>query len=234
MSSPAKKRKRNDHKPTEQPVRGLDYFFAKQKELQRIKSENAPQVSNPQTPEVANGDSEHTVTDEELARKLQAEWVDEDQKIQAFQDGTYPQASTGNVLLASQEPLEDDEVEQRYDHNDELGMKEDDAGRLTNTLALQSTAIDEDTITANIPFDENPLTFEPSRYISDLRRHWAADGGHASYALLTRCFVLINSTQSRIKIVDTMVNLLRTIIEADPNSLLSAVRTYPSHVMYLR
>ena len=234
MSSPAKKRKRNDHKPTEQPVRGLDYFFAKQKELERTKSENALQASNTQTPEVANGDNEYTLTDEELARKLQSEWADEDQKIQASQDGANPETSTGRILLASQEPVEDDEVEQSDDRNDDLGSKEDDTGRLTNTLALQSTALDEDTITANIPFDESPLTFEPSRYISDLRRHWAADGGHTSYALLTRCFVLINSTQSRIKIVDTMVNLLRTIIEADPNSLLPAVRTSPSHVMYLR
>jgi DNA ligase-1 len=40
---------------------------------------------------------------------------------------------------------------------------------------------------------------------------------------LTRCFILINSTTSRIKIVDTLVNLLRTIIEGDPSSLLPAV-----------
>ncbi|KAK8034265.1 DNA ligase I [Apiospora rasikravindrae] len=48
-------------------------------------------------------------------------------------------------------------------------------------------------------------------------------GGDASYALLTRCFILINGTTSRIKIVDTLVNCLRVIIEADPSSLLPAV-----------
>ena len=36
--------------------------------------------------------------------------------------------------------------------------------------------------------------------------------------------MLVNSTQSRIKIVDTLVNLLRVIIEADPKSLLPTVR----------
>jgi len=68
------------------------------------------------------------------------------------------------------------------------------------------------------------LTFEPAKYIEDLQGHWAAEGGNASYALLTKCFVLVNSTQSRIKIVDTLVNLLRVIIEGDPSSLLPTVR----------
>lgn len=44
-----------------------------------------------------------------------------------------------------------------------------------------------------------------------------------SDALLTRCFVLVSGTSSRIKIVDTLVNCLRVIIEADPDSLLPAV-----------
>ncbi|KAI2475719.1 DNA ligase [Pyrenophora tritici-repentis] len=92
-----------------------------------------------------------------------------------------------------------------------------------NTLSLQSTASEEDTITANIPFDQSPLEFDPQDYIPDLQKHWVADGGHATYALLTRCFILVNSTTSRIKIVDTLVNLLRTIIESDPGSLLPAV-----------
>jgi DNA ligase-1 len=57
-----------------------------------------------------------------------------------------------------------------------------------------------------------------------LKKQWAQqEGGHITYALLTQGFILINSTQSRIKIVDTLVNLLRTIIEGDPESLLPAV-----------
>ncbi len=74
-----------------------------------------------------------------------------------------------------------------------------------------------------MPFDESPLTFNLAKYVTELQGHWAAEGGDASYAILTRCFVLVNSTQSRIKIVDTLVNLLRVIIEADPNSLLPTV-----------
>ncbi|KAI9823284.1 MAG: hypothetical protein M1832_002508 [Thelocarpon impressellum] len=91
------------------------------------------------------------------------------------------------------------------------------------TLALQSGASPEDTLSSTVPLDEGPLTFEPSRYIQNFQQHWKADGGSASYALLTRCFVLVNRTQSRIKIVDTLVNFLRLIIEADPDSLLPSV-----------
>ena len=49
------------------------------------------------------------------------------------------------------------------------------------------------------------------------------DEGGATYALLTRCFVLVSGTTSRIKIVDTLVNCLRLLIEGDPDSLLPAV-----------
>lgn len=92
-----------------------------------------------------------------------------------------------------------------------------------NTLSLQSGGADEDIISQTIPFDESPLVFDPQKYVPDLQKSWAEHGGGASYALLARAFVLVNRTQSRIKIVDTLVNLLRTIIEGDPSSLLPAV-----------
>lgn len=92
-----------------------------------------------------------------------------------------------------------------------------------NTLSLQSGGADEDIISQTIPFDESPLVFDPQKYVPDLQKSWAKHGSGASYALLARAFVLVNGTQSRIKIVDTLVNLLRTIIEGDPSSLLPAV-----------
>ncbi|KAK4077272.1 hypothetical protein Purlil1_12396 [Purpureocillium lilacinum] len=85
----------------------------------------------------------------------------------------------------------------------------------------------EDTDTSSMPLDESPLIFDPSRYVTQLQEHWAADGGNASYGLLTRCFVLVNATTSRIKIVDTLDNFLRVLIEADPSSLLPAVPQGP-------
>lgn len=97
------------------------------------------------------------------------------------------------------------------------------AKKPSNTLSLQSGGAGEDTVAQTIPFDESSLTFDPQKYLQDLQKSWAEHGGSASYALLARAFVLVNGTQSRIKIVDTLVNLLRTIIEGDPSSLLSAV-----------
>lgn len=92
-----------------------------------------------------------------------------------------------------------------------------------NTLSLQSMADAEESISATMPLDESPLTFEPAKYIPDLQNAWAAEGGNASYALLTRCFVLVGGTTKRIKTVDTLVNCVRLLIEADPASLLPAV-----------
>ena len=100
-----------------------------------------------------------------------------------------------------------------------------------STLSLQSAGSAEDTISSAIPFDESPLTFDPSKYIADLQGHWSKEGGDASYASLTHCFVLVNGTQSRIKIVDTLTNMLRLVIESDPTSLLPTVR--PLVIIYV-
>lgn len=91
------------------------------------------------------------------------------------------------------------------------------------TLSLQSVAASVDSVSESIPFDQSPLVFDPSEHVPKLKEHWASEDGSASYALLTRCFVLVSSTSSRIKIVDTLVNCLRVLIEADPESLLPAV-----------
>lgn len=96
-------------------------------------------------------------------------------------------------------------------------------GKGKNTLSLQSMAESEEKASASIPLDESPLTFEPAKYIPALREAWAAEGGHASYALLTRCFVIVGGTTKRIKTVDSLVNCVRLLIEADPFSLLPAV-----------
>jgi DNA ligase-1 len=203
MNSPSKRQKKNDG--SSQPVRKLDYFFAKQ--TAKAAAKDALKKADVE----ANGanvvQDAATLTDEEYARKLQEEWNREGQQEQ--QDQQQQQL----VPVSSKELYED--------------AKEEAPGAILatqkNTLSLQSTASEEDTITANIPFDQSPLVFDPSKYIPELQKHWVADGGLATYALLTRCFILINSTTSRIKIVDTLVNLLRTIVEGDPDSLLPAV-----------
>jgi DNA ligase-1 len=223
MNSPSKRRKKNDG--SGKPVHSLDYFFAKQ--VAKATPKDAP--TNTTSNEAPAGQDYSGLTDEELARKLQEQWDKEDQErtqnaapVSSNELYEEPEKPTANEAAKA---ISDDAKET------ELPMHSVSANEILesapaskkNTLTLQSTASEEDTITANIPFDQNPLEFDPADYIPDLKKHWVVDGGHATYALLTRCFILINSTTSRIKIVDTLVNLLRTIIEGDPSSLLPAV-----------
>ncbi|KAL9096400.1 MAG: hypothetical protein Q9165_001397 [Trypethelium subeluteriae] len=214
MTSPAKKRKTNDYKASPKTVRSLDFFFGKQKDG---KNNSTKDETRQEDSEDLYGDGEGEVlTDEQLARKLQAQWNKEDDTASRTTAPPAPPAPSSRPNTQGQ-PVAEETVSEE--------TKQDVASPVfgKNTLSLQSASAKEDTVSTTIPFDESPLTFDPAKYISDLNEQWAGEGGSATYALLTRCFVLVNSTQSRIKIVDTLVNLLRTIIEADPQSLLPTV-----------
>ena len=234
MSTPNKRRKKNDYNPSPQPIKSLDYFFGKQRE----KKDEQTQVirvnetdNDNHTGSLNDEDHRESLTDEQLARKLQAEWDAEDGQ---------PAASVTNGSDAGTEiipqPPSDTIAKTAMDTSMEVGndAAESEISSLkpannafsalgkVSTLSLQSATAEEDTTSHNVPFDESPLSFDPQKYIPDLKELWESEGG-ATYALLTHCFVLVNSTQSRIKIVDTLVNLLRTIIESDPDALLPAV-----------
>jgi DNA ligase 1 len=227
MSTPNKRRKKNDHQASPQPLRGLDYFFGKQQAKQGETEE----------PTVANGNEEHTavegggnvdgeLTDEQLARKLQAEWDEQDR---AHRNGEATpgegerETETEDVPAnrpggdGAEEHTKPDAIPERPANNAfaALGKK--------HTLSLQSATAEDDPTSYTIPFDQSPRTFDPRDYIPDLKKQWASEGGVATYAILTHCFVLVNRTQSRIKIVDTLVNFVRTLIEGDAASLLPAV-----------
>ncbi|KAI9643313.1 hypothetical protein NHQ30_007932 [Ciborinia camelliae] len=223
MGTPAKRRKLNNNTKST-GSRNLDFFFGKQnKDEQGLPAR--PVDSPSQSSLDGAGPSE--LTDEQLARQLQEEWnqeligtKDAGEDLLGETNGKLRGASNSAVTtpsLTNEEAPSDGIPDQP---TVKPGLKPDTN---KNTLSLQSAGTAEDTVSSNIPLDESPLTFEPSKYVSDLQNHWAAEGGDASYALLTRCFILVNSTQSRIKIVDTLVNLLRVIIEGDPDSLLPSV-----------
>ncbi|EKV05960.1 DNA ligase [Penicillium digitatum] len=191
MSSPAKKRKRNgDSSP---PKRGIKSFF---------KEQNTEQI-NLKGPDV----TEQTLSDEALARKLQAEWNKQENAHTPTED------SQAELQINSVPSMSDPPV---------LPMVAPVMPK-KSTLSLQSSAGTEDTVSLAIPLDQSPQTFDASQYAAELRSHWEIEGGDASYALLTRAFVLANATTSRIKIVDTLVNFLRVLIEGDPSSVLPAV-----------
>ncbi|KAK7531233.1 hypothetical protein BKA81DRAFT_388439 [Phyllosticta paracitricarpa] len=227
MSSPAKRRRKNNFASSNAPVRSLDYFFNKQKENPRIAEPSPKEKDAIDARTSAEPADDTALTDEQLARKLQEEW---DREAGLVQDQVQTPPQNGHNGGLRDAPSKEASLPPDLEDPPQLPVSEPGSEAETkppskagNFLKLQSTATVEDTITTNIPFDESPLQFDPSKYVSELKAHWGADGGHATYALLTRCFVLVNGTQSRIKIVDTLVNLLRTIIEGDPESLLPAV-----------
>ncbi|KAI1409274.1 ATP-dependent DNA ligase [Hypoxylon sp. FL1857] len=219
MPSPAKKRKLNNanSKSSGLPSRGLEYFFFKQKQNGDFSKEGQGDKKTSE-PSLAQGE-DHEMTDEELARKLQAEW-DKEAETAGRASGS-PADPISRDAPAALSAAEDIPISQEPPKPLPEVNKAQDKGK--GTLSLQSVAASVDTVSEGIPFDESPLTFEPAKYVPQLQAHWAGDGGNASYALLTRCFVLINGTSSRIKIVDTLVNCLRVLIEGDPESLLPAV-----------
>ncbi|KAJ3940911.1 uncharacterized protein N0V96_008785 [Colletotrichum fioriniae] len=223
MPSPSKKRKLNDQSSTGVPSRGLEYFFSKQKQNGTL----SPKPATESVPEAmpngtASADQQPELTDEELARKLQAEWDAEVQNERAESTPCPELAKDPSPRL--NETNEGDSTETKSEPNGSLASSVlPIVTPTTKTLSLSSVANAEDTVSATIPLDQSPLTFDPSAYVPQLKESWAAEGGHASYAFLTRCFILVSATQSRIKIVDSLVNCIRVLIEADPESLLPAV-----------
>jgi len=200
MTSPAKKRKLTGANSSPQKVRSIESFFKGQ----------SSQSSHKPEPDV----TEQTLSDEALARKLQAEW-NEEENAQSSTNSNHENTESSTPRLEkntdpSPPPIQTDAPVLA-------------TAPKKNTLSLQSSTGTEDTVSLAVPFDQSPQTFDAGKYAAELRPHWAAAGGDATYALLTRAFVLANSTTSRIKIVDTLVNFLRVLIEGDPESVLPAV-----------
>ena len=243
MASPAKRRKiTKADTASSKPVRGLDFFFNKQKDVEQNTAsirdtqdvkEDARNIGDDSDVDVEKR-IEEGETDEALARRLQEEWNkadaagDTNATNNAITDGE-TQADHGHsqAPLAKQEALEDIPAEIQSSNVDTTSDPPSATASLPQpkqfTLGLQTATAAEDTITYTIPFDQSPLTFDPAQYVPQLQAQWSSEGGSATYALLTHAFVLVGSTQSRIKIVDTLVNLLRVLIVGDPDSLLPAV-----------
>ncbi|BDD56995.1 hypothetical protein MPDQ_007729 [Monascus purpureus] len=196
MSSPAKKRKRNNPEPPAQTTRSIESFFKGQAAKRAQKAEGSP--SN------TAGDEPEILSDEALARKLQAQWDQEDNATRSSAVAE-PEVLTGPSTSAPK------------------GSGPTEPSLKKHILSLQSSSGTHDTASLEIPLDQSPLAFHPAKYAEELQKHWATQDGDASYALLTRAFALANSTTSRIKIVDTLVNFLRVLIEGDPSSLLPSV-----------
>jgi DNA ligase 1 len=201
MPSPAKKRKVNGSAS----MRSIESFFSNQH------AQLPPKTLESSTART-EGNKEELLTDEELARKLQDEWNQTD--TPALSEPIRTESTSPSKVVDKAEPsISKPSNIETYAQS----------STSKDILSLQSSLGSEDTIVSAIPLDDSPFTFDPAKYIPELQKHWANDGGDASYALLTQAFILVNSTTKRIKIVDTLVNLLRILIEGAPDSLLPAV-----------
>ena len=102
----------------------------------------------------------------------------------------------------------------------ETGLTSEKEAKTPNLViynSMSTTSLEE--IYA-IPLDKDPLQFNPSIDAS-CATSWFP--GKTPYAFLTHSFILINSTRSRLKIVDYLVNTLRVVTHHDPESLLPLV-----------
>ncbi|KAH8819509.1 DNA ligase-like protein I [Xylogone sp. PMI_703] len=219
MGTPVKRRKLNNNSKTSKVTeRSLDYFFAKQRQSEPTETVEKDEQSALDSSELS---------DEQLARKLQAEWDKEEGERVVSPADTKDLSVTSNSnntpTAATAEELALDNKGVIEDLSELKAPSPQSQKKPLHTLTLQSAGLAEDTTSVDIPLDTSSLAFEPSEFVPELQKHWSVEGGHASYALLTRCFVLVNGTQSRIRIVDILVNTLRIIIEGDPSSLLPTV-----------
>ncbi|KAF3905539.1 hypothetical protein AA313_de0203688 [Arthrobotrys entomopaga] len=227
--SPAKRRKKNDK--TSSPSKGptLDFFFGR-------KQPAAPSKLKL----VSNKDSNEGLTDEELARKLQAQWAKEDAALSGRNFGELEVGESSQKTVSEEQEARDLEFArklQQEENDGETVSKEEDLTPGTTEGSSSKTDIapnapqpeakikledkpDWDKLIDELPFDKDPLSFNPLDYKSLIE---GLPDKRLTYGLLTRAFVLINSTRSRIKIVDTLTNFLRTAIACDPSSLLPAV-----------
>ena len=154
MNSPSKRRKKNDG--SGKPIRRLDYFFAKQ--TARATPKDAPTNTGPSKPPV---DQDNTgLTDEELARKLQEQWDKEDRQQGSNQEPAEPVNSNELYEEPDKVPADTTQDTKGQNGNSELAIREAtventkaaELNQKKNTLSLQSTASEEDAITANIPW----------------------------------------------------------------------------------
>ena len=223
--SPSKKRK------IETPVKkGVDFFFKKQ--LERNQPPAFKEVNGHREKMYVLSDDEELrrkqeEEDEKLAKELQdleGRMGLDDEEFARRLARDYDQLDKENGTKHSTSPKpEDDDV-----YGEQLQSKPKSEPVVSDSVstAAPPTSILETEMTTpleeiySIPLDKDPLAFDPATDAS-CASTWSVQ--KTPYAFLTHSFILINSTRSRLKITDYLVNTLRVIIHHDPSSLLPLV-----------
>ncbi|KAK9483242.1 hypothetical protein V1527DRAFT_445857 [Lipomyces starkeyi] len=215
--------KRNRNGPAATPAsspgskRTLDFFFAN-------RSLNNSPVDRKLSQQKAENGNE--IADEELARKLQAQFDAEYHELD--------QNHTARQLV--QDLVQDPEHTTIFDNTgvsnseaDTLKVSESDISVAetvdcgvrppspTKEVALNPTAAIYGSI-ATIDFTVSPPEFDPIEHLTALKRLIPAP-----YLLLTHLFTQVDATRSRIKIINGLTNFIRLLILLEKSAITSAV-----------
>ncbi|KAF8423809.1 hypothetical protein EV426DRAFT_109618 [Tirmania nivea] len=241
MASPSKRRKKNDGSGAPAAgarERNLDFFFGR-KGVAAVAGGMAEEKQKSEGREVDEGTEtvqeteQRQETDEELARRLHEEWngaasASGSAHMRGNRSGSGC-GSRGNSVIAAvkEEVVVIREQEAASTGKGSSSLPPQQEALLSKPVVATNVppttlapSLDAEAAHATIPLDQDPLKFSPELYTPLIH---SFPNSRATYALLTHCFVLITSTRSRIKIVDTLTNLLRMLIISDPTSLLPAV-----------
>ncbi|KAK9313004.1 hypothetical protein V1524DRAFT_437565 [Lipomyces starkeyi] len=193
--------------------RTLDFFFANRS------LNNSPVDRKPSQQKAENGNE---IADEELARKLQAQF-----------DAEYHELNQNNT---ARQLVQDPEHTTIFDNagvsnfeTDTLKVSESDIS-VAETVdcgvrppppakedALNPTAAIYGSI-ATIDFTVGPPEFDPIEHLTALKKLIPAP-----YLLLTHLFTQVDATRSRIKIINGLTNFIRLLMLLDKSAITSAV-----------
>ncbi|KAK9361899.1 hypothetical protein V1504DRAFT_450622 [Lipomyces starkeyi] len=193
--------------------RTLDFFFANRS------LNNSPVDRKPSQQKAENGNE---IADEELARKLQAQF-----------DAEYHELNQNNT---ARQLVQDPEHTTIFDNTgvsnseaDTLKVSESDISVAETVdcgvrppspakeVALNPTAAIYGSM-ATIDFTVSPPEFDPIEHLTALKRLIPAP-----YLLLTHLFTQVDATRSRIKIINGLTNFIRLLMLLEKSAITSAV-----------
>jgi DNA ligase 1 len=216
--SPAKKRRTG----TTPVKRGIDFFFKKQLNQKYSAKPGSSAVGGsglfvPSDDDETQRRRQQEEEDARLARQLQ----DMEDHNEAADAELARRLAEEDAVVSVAEPTNETSNHDQKENQSDLKETALDKTIQVSKLDLadaNSTPSLEDIYA--IPLDKDPLTFNPA-IDAKVASKWS--GGRTPYAFLTHAFILINSTRSRLKIVDYLVNTLRCVTHHDPRSLLPLV-----------
>jgi DNA ligase 1 len=225
-----KKKRRLETTPVKH---SLEFFFAKQAQTppRRVKEESTFSATRG-TEDVEIQRLKQELADEKLARELQeletASKTNDEQFARQLDEFYHSVDGDSTITDEPVTPIKNKKYSGKDldtptpDRADKSNLERmNSLSPLAMKVAGKSTEIQTSLkeICA-IPLDKDPLAFDPA-VDAACADSWSPQ--KTPYAFLTHAFILINSTRSRLKMVDYLVNTLRVVIHHDPLSLLPLV-----------